>query len=222
VILVEDPLRLDQIEALLALVVPGQIQDPIDVVPDDGRLGARRVHHLELLELLLDLRGGLLAHPLRLEALFDLLDLVLELVPLSPSELLLDRLHLLVEVVLLLRLLHLLLDAAPDLLLHWRISISACISSMRRSNRCFGTSISSSPCRSASLIVGRFAMIVSASLDGSSMACTLIKTSGWIFLLSFTYISNVDWTERISASISTLATCVSGISSNSTRKYGSV
>ena len=63
------------------------------------------------------LRRSLLAHPLGLELLFELLDLVLELVALAATQLLLDRLHLLVEVVLLLRLLHLLLDARADLLL---------------------------------------------------------------------------------------------------------
>ena len=96
----------------------GSAEDPVDVVAHDGRLRARRVHHLELLELLLDLGGGLFAHPLGLELLFDLLDLVLELVALAATQLLLDGLHLLVEVVLLLRLLHLLLDARADLLLH--------------------------------------------------------------------------------------------------------
>ena len=40
---------------------------------------------------------------------------------------------------------------------------------------------------------------------GSSIACTLISTSGSTFLLSFTYISNVPCTERISASISTVS-----------------
>ena len=81
----------------------------------DGGLGAHRAHHPQLLELLLDLRGGLFAHPLGLELLLDLLDLVLELVALA--ELLLNGLHLLIQVVLLLGLLHLLLDAGADLLL---------------------------------------------------------------------------------------------------------
>ena len=83
VVLVEDLLGLVDVVALLGLVVPGQRQDPVDVVAHDGRLRARRVHHLELLELLLDLGGGLFAQPLGLELLFDLLDLVLELVALA-------------------------------------------------------------------------------------------------------------------------------------------
>ena len=115
VVLVEDPLGLDDVEPVLGLLVPGQREDPVDVVADDGGLGAHRAHHLELLQLLLDLERGLLAHPLGLELLLDLLDLVLELVALA--QLLLNGLHLLIQVVLLLRLLHLLLDAGADLLL---------------------------------------------------------------------------------------------------------
>ena len=55
VILVEDLLGLGDVELVLGLVVPGQRQDPVDVVAHDGRFGAHRAHHLELLELLLDL-----------------------------------------------------------------------------------------------------------------------------------------------------------------------
>ena len=115
VILVEDPLGLGDLQLVLGLLVPGEREDPVDVVAHHGRLGAHRAHHLELLELLLDLEGGLLGHLLVLDLLLELLDLVLELVALT--QLLLDGLHLLVEVVLLLRLLHLLLDAGADLLL---------------------------------------------------------------------------------------------------------
>src|SRR6266545_3858933 len=115
VILVEDPLRLGDVELVVRVLVPGEREDPVDVVADHRGLGAHRAHHLELLELLLGLEGGLLRHLLVLDLLLELLDLVLELVALA--ELLLDRLHLLVEVVLLLRLLHLLLHAGADLLL---------------------------------------------------------------------------------------------------------
>jgi hypothetical protein len=113
---VEDLGRLDDVELVLGLLVPGQRDEPVDVVPHDGRLGRHGRHHLELLQLLADLLLGLLAHLLLGDLLFELFDLGLELVLLA--ELLLDRPHLLVEVVLLLRLLHLLLDARPDLLLH--------------------------------------------------------------------------------------------------------
>ena len=40
VVLVEDPLGLDDVELLLGLLVPGQGEDPVDVVAHDGRLGA--------------------------------------------------------------------------------------------------------------------------------------------------------------------------------------
>ena len=115
VVLVEDLLRLGDVELVLGVLEPGEREDPVDVVADDCGLGAHRAHHLELLELLPGLEGGLLRHLLVLDLLLELLDLVLELVALA--ELLLDRLHLLVEVVLLLRLLHLLLHAGADLLL---------------------------------------------------------------------------------------------------------
>ena len=115
VVLVEHALRVDDVAVLLLVVLPGQRDDPVDVVAHDGRLGAHRRHHLELVDLLLGPLARLLRHLLGLERLLELLDLVLELVALA--ELLLDRPHLLVEVVLLLRALHLLLDAAADLAL---------------------------------------------------------------------------------------------------------
>ena len=115
VVLVEDPLGLDDVQLLLGLLAPGQRQHPVDVVAHHRRLGRHRRHHAQLLQLLLDLGLRLLRQVLLLGALLQLGQLVLELV--AVAELLLDRLHLLVEVVLLLRLLHLLLDARPDLLL---------------------------------------------------------------------------------------------------------
>ena len=93
---------------------PRQAEDPIDVVAYDGGLGAGRVHHAELLDLLGDARLSLLAHLLGCELILQLLNLVLELVLLA-TELLLNGLHLLIQVVLLLRLLHLLLDARSNL-----------------------------------------------------------------------------------------------------------
>src|SRR5882724_10063194 len=115
VVVLEDLLRLFDVELVLGVLVPGQGDQPVDVVTDDGRLGGHGRHHLELLQLLLGLLAGLRRHLLLLDLLFQLLDLVLELVLLA--ELLLDRAHLLVEVVLLLGLLHLLLDPGTDTLL---------------------------------------------------------------------------------------------------------
>ena len=64
VVLVEDLLGLVDVELVLGLLVPGQREDPVDVVAHDGRLGAHRAHHLELLQLLLDLGVASLLHPL--------------------------------------------------------------------------------------------------------------------------------------------------------------
>ena len=114
VILFEDPLGLLEVELLLGLLVPGQREDPVDVVAHDGRLGAHRVHHLELLELPLAFSRASAASS---SWSFSSSSWISFLNSSRSPQLLLDRLHLLVEVVLLLRLLHLLLDAGPDPLL---------------------------------------------------------------------------------------------------------
>ena len=115
VVAVEDLLRFLDVDLLLLGLVPGQREDPVDVVPHDGRLGGHRRHHLQLADLFLAAVLGVLRERVLGELLLQLLDLVLELVALA--ELLLDRAHLLVEVVLLLGLLHLLLDPSTDALL---------------------------------------------------------------------------------------------------------
>ena len=85
---------------------------PVEIVARDGRLGRHRRHRLEALQLLDGLLLDLLGHPRLFDLLLELVDLVALLV--LAAQFLLDRLHLLVEVVLLLRLLHLLLDARLD------------------------------------------------------------------------------------------------------------
>ncbi len=110
----EDGLGLLDVVAIVGLLVPRRGEHPVDVVAHDGRLGAHRRHHLELAELLEAALLGLLGHPLGLDLLLELGELVLELV--AVTQLLLDGLHLLVQVVLLLRLLHLLLHARAKLL----------------------------------------------------------------------------------------------------------
>jgi hypothetical protein len=92
--------------------VPGDGNQPVEIVPRDRRLGRHRGHALETFQLLASLLLGLLRHP-------RLLDLFLQLIELAAlvflaTQFFLDRLHLFVEVVLLLRLLHLLLDARLD------------------------------------------------------------------------------------------------------------
>ncbi len=116
VIGVEDGLGPLQVAALLRLLVPGHGHEPVEVVARHGRLGRHRGHGLEALELLDRLLRDLGRHPRPLDLLLEVVDLVALLV-LAP-QFLLDRLHLLVEVVLLLRLLHLLLHARLDPAVH--------------------------------------------------------------------------------------------------------
>ena len=114
VIVVEDLLRELEVLLDLGLLVPRDRQQPVEIVAHDGRFRRHRRHLPQLLELVRRLLARLLRE-------LGLLDLVLELGELVlaflVAELLLDRLHLLVEVVLALRLLHLALDARADALL---------------------------------------------------------------------------------------------------------
>jgi hypothetical protein len=113
VVLVEHLRRERQVLLDLGLLRPRQVDQRVDVVADDRRLGRHRRHELQLLELGVGLLLGLLRH-------LGGDDLLLELLHVGAffavAELLLDRLDLLVEVVLALALLHLALDAAADAL----------------------------------------------------------------------------------------------------------
>ena len=114
-ILVEDLLRLVEVALDLALDAPRDRQQPVEIVAHDGGLGRHRAHLAELLQLAERLLAGFLRQLGLLDLLLDLGEIVAAL--LAVAELLLDRLHLLVQVILALRLLHLALDAAPDLAL---------------------------------------------------------------------------------------------------------
>ena len=114
VVLVQHLLGGAEIGVDLALLLPRQRHQRVDVVAHDGRFGRHRRHQLQLLQLRFGLLARFLRHVRGLDALLDLVD-VGALVHLA--ELLLDRLHLLVEVVLALALLHLALDAPADALL---------------------------------------------------------------------------------------------------------
>ena len=103
-----------QVAVDLGPLLPGRAQQPVDVVANDRRLGRHRRHQLELVELGLGLFASLLGHAGGLDLALELGDLVVAVVDLS--ELLLNGLHLLIQVVLALALLHLLLDAAADAL----------------------------------------------------------------------------------------------------------
>ncbi len=111
-VLVQDLLGGHEVLALPGLLGPRHGDEPVQVVARHGGLGRHRGHRFQALQLLEGLLLGVLRHPGLLDLLAQLLDLVEAIV--LPAQLLLDRLHLLVEVVLLLGLLHLLLDAALD------------------------------------------------------------------------------------------------------------
>ena len=115
VVLVEDLLRGRDVVVHLRALLPRHLDQPVDVVADDRRLGGHRRHELQLVELGGRLLARLLGHAGLGDALFQVAELVRGV--LEVAELLLDRLHLLVEVVLALALLHLRLHAAADLLL---------------------------------------------------------------------------------------------------------
>jgi len=128
VIRIEDLLGAFQIPALARLLVPGNGDEPVDIIARDRALGRHRRHGFQPLQLLDRLFLDVLRHPGRFDLLLQLIDFV-ALVILA-AQLLLDRLHVLVEVVLLLPLLHLLfharLDVPVDLeLLHLDLEDSA-------------------------------------------------------------------------------------------------
>src|SRR6476646_4837356 len=114
-VLIEDDLRLVEVALDLVLDAPRDRQQPVEVVAHDRGLGRHRAHLAELLQLAERLFLGFLRELGLLDLLLDLGEVVAAF--LAVAKLLLDRLHLLVQVVLALRLLHLTLDAAPDLLL---------------------------------------------------------------------------------------------------------
>ncbi len=99
----------------LRLLAPRDRQQPVEVVAHHRRLGRHRAHLAQLLQLVGGLFTGLLRQLDARDALLELLELVLAVF--RVAELLLNGLHLLVQVVLALRLLHLALDARADALL---------------------------------------------------------------------------------------------------------
>jgi hypothetical protein len=112
VVLVQDLLGAREVVLDLGALAPRHLDQPVDVVAYDRGLGGHRRHELELGELRGGLLAGLLGHAGARDLLLELGDLVGRVVHLA--QLFLDRLHLLVEVVLALALLHLLLDPAAD------------------------------------------------------------------------------------------------------------
>ena len=115
-VVVEHLFRLLEILLEPRLLAPGQSQQHIEIVARHGRFGRHRLHALELLQF-----GGRLG--LRFLGKLQFLDLLAELgkfvalAVFAVAQFLLDRLHLLVEIIFALGLLHLALDPTADFLL---------------------------------------------------------------------------------------------------------
>ena len=110
---VQDGARVVDVEVVVALLAPGQVGNPVEVGAGDGVLATGGGHGLQAVELL----GGHLLHVRRqpglLQALLQLVELLLLLAHLA--QLLLDGLELLAQVVLALGLRHLAFHGGVDL-----------------------------------------------------------------------------------------------------------
>ena len=115
VILVEYLLGAGDVLQDLGALLPRHLDQPVDVVAHHGGFRRHGRHHLQLVELAGGLLPRLFRHAGARDLLLELGDLVATLVHLA--ELFLNGLHLLIQVVLALALLHLRLDAAADALL---------------------------------------------------------------------------------------------------------
>src|SRR5690606_18418434 len=113
VLLVEDLLRLREIDVLLGPLRPGERDEPVEIRARDGVLGGGDGHARQAVELAHRLLADRLGHAGRLDLLAELLDLLLLLVVFA--ELLLDRLQLLAQEVLALVATDLGLDLRLDL-----------------------------------------------------------------------------------------------------------
>ncbi len=114
VVLVEDLLGQVDVLDLFRRLLPGDGDEPFDVIAGDGRFRGDAGHRFQALELLDGLFLGVLRHARLFDLLAELLDLVRAVV--LPAQLVVDGLDLLVEVILFLRTLHLLLDLGVDAL----------------------------------------------------------------------------------------------------------
>jgi hypothetical protein len=180
---VEHLLSEAEVVADLGALLPGNAEQPIQVVAHDRGFRRHRAHLPDLLQLVVGLLAGLLGQPRLGDALFQFAHLVAAV--LAVAEFLLDRLHLLVEVVLALRLLHLALDARADALLHLQHGDLALhhAEHLLQALRDGGERQDLLLLRDADRQVRGD---VSASLEVSSMLVTAERTSGLTFLLSFT------------------------------------
>ena len=102
--------------AYFAALEPGDTDHPVQVAANDRSFGGHRGHHLQLAKLCVSFLQGLFRHPRFVDLILKIINFVRRIIHLT--ELFLNRLHLLVEVILALTLLHLLLDPAADPLLN--------------------------------------------------------------------------------------------------------
>ena len=115
VIGVQNRLRGTQILFHARFHAPRHAQQPVEIIAHHGRLGAHGRHGFQLFQLSLGLVAGLLGQLGVLDARLQLVEFGLAFLALA--QLLLDRLHLLVQIVFALRALHLAFHAALDLAL---------------------------------------------------------------------------------------------------------
>ena len=111
-ILVENLAGFLQVEVVLAVFVPRQVEHQLQIVELHGVLGRHEVGALQFLELLLEDVGGLLVPFLLRRPLAQVIEVLLRG---RSAEFFLDGLHLLVEDVLALLFLHLLVRLGVDL-----------------------------------------------------------------------------------------------------------
>ena len=111
VIFVQNFLGLSEVFDLFRLLLPGHAQQPVDIRARDCAFGGHRRHGLQTMQFLKGLLFSLFGHA-------RLFDLFLQLVEFGAlvlaAQLFVNRLDLLVEIILFLRLLHLALDARLD------------------------------------------------------------------------------------------------------------
>ena len=113
---IEHFLRRADVLLYLAFLAPGQTQQDVEVVSDDGRFGAHRLHGLELLQFAFGLLARFLAE-FGLGNLFGQFGNLVAAVFVT-AELVLDRFQLFVEIIFALRTLHLPLYTAADAPFH--------------------------------------------------------------------------------------------------------
>ncbi|MCY1428602.1 hypothetical protein D9M71_444920 [compost metagenome] len=113
---IENLFGLGQVQTHLALGFPRHLHQPVEVGTYHGGLGRHWRHLFELVQLGLSLGIGIFWQASGVEAFFQLFDFVMTFF--TVAQLLLNGLHLLIQVVLALAAFHLFLDPAADAFFH--------------------------------------------------------------------------------------------------------